>query len=919
MANTLSFDVITSLGSGTYGEVYHVQQVLKKGVGGKHYAMKRCALGHSILESTVSHEFQVLQYPKHPHLVQADYGFVTEKHCYIMLELCDISLKNLCEILRTEFPTDDAKYNLHKLQNLYADSPVTHECSVSRSVFDVPVAKQVVRLTFDVTKSEMNGANFPVMKANVHVSMISIPKQRLHSLVSYYSGLYQRIRDWVFKKHAVHNTATFNTFCEKIIGQTISALRHLHEHGFVHADLKLANVMIDVHSDSIKLIDFGMIQSIHRPYNTEYYPALVVCPYEFYSRAGVYKHSVDTWSVGCLLGSLITRDDFLNDKDYTTEHGYAMMLDDDEHDTEYGSLMRHIPVSKQPRNQIQKRAFRVLHLRQAEGWVTKIQSLDAAVETDSEADDHDQDEEGGEDDQSCSSYTSYGTSEDSSSSATNIAEREECDEVSDAESTQQAYKLSSTGYIRMQGVESDDEVTTASSSGQALTQPQATNRGRQRLQRSNSLWVGNSADMLLMTESNQANGYSDIDRSDVHGIHELLSARGYDIKRHPTIPTDQPRYRHLSEKLSHWLRAALTRDPSARPSLNELTGPLPFESSSARDHHSDYQFGVNPVYIAKVAQHCQAWQQQLSKLQQPHRKVSLHWENRSRAFQLVWSQMHVHVKGALQCETAGLGLTIFDRVIHAHKSSPVATRSTMNQADYRVYMASCLAVAHNMTSCDDFHLSHYNISGEARNWSQLTFAGMTRHDIRAASREILYLLQGQVDVPSLYALLEVMGRLQYIMHMSDPCVSDRSRPGKHPSTQNAQILWSLMQADMEGWKLLGSTEPVSMCLHLLASQHKETFQVSPKLYTTLLQLGLVDEKLKAPFDQDLICRLRAMWHSYQTTDYMKTRLVEMVTELNRRHSPPWGTTELNYMGQMWDQAHAQATYRSSQLRHLFGV
>ena len=83
-------------------------------------------------------------------------------------------------------------------------------------------------------------------------------------------------------------------------------LAYLHKHYIMHRDVKPHNVMIDHEKRKLRLIDWGLAEFYH-PY-TEYNvrvasryfkgPELLVDFQE-------YDYSLDMFSAGCLLGSLV--------------------------------------------------------------------------------------------------------------------------------------------------------------------------------------------------------------------------------------------------------------------------------------------------------------------------------------------------------------------------------------------------------------------------------------------------------------------------------------------------------------------------------------------------------------------------------------------------------------------------------------
>eukprot|EP00347_Sterkiella_histriomuscorum_P013565 403364229 len=96
----------------------------------------------------------------------------------------------------------------------------------------------------------------------------------------------------------------------KIVQQILSAIKHLHDHGICHRDLKLENIMFENYNYSkdpmIKVIDFGLAQyfnssdqfTMNSQTGTPYYMAPEVID-------GQYDESCDMWAIGVIAYSLL--------------------------------------------------------------------------------------------------------------------------------------------------------------------------------------------------------------------------------------------------------------------------------------------------------------------------------------------------------------------------------------------------------------------------------------------------------------------------------------------------------------------------------------------------------------------------------------------------------------------------------------
>jgi casein kinase II subunit alpha len=94
------------------------------------------------------------------------------------------------------------------------------------------------------------------------------------------------------------------------IQELLRALDYAHSNGIMHRDVKPHNVMIDHKKKILRLIDWGLAEFYHKDqeYNvrvaSRYYkgPELLVDMQD-------YDYSLDLWSVGCMLASIIFRRD----------------------------------------------------------------------------------------------------------------------------------------------------------------------------------------------------------------------------------------------------------------------------------------------------------------------------------------------------------------------------------------------------------------------------------------------------------------------------------------------------------------------------------------------------------------------------------------------------------------------------------
>jgi cell division cycle 2-like len=98
-----------------------------------------------------------------------------------------------------------------------------------------------------------------------------------------------------------------------IVQQVLSALAYMHSHFYLHRDLKPSNLLVQAHTGKVAVADLGLARHYTTPYRTL---TGLVCTLWYRAPELLlgqvrYGPSVDVWSVGCILGELITKDAIL--------------------------------------------------------------------------------------------------------------------------------------------------------------------------------------------------------------------------------------------------------------------------------------------------------------------------------------------------------------------------------------------------------------------------------------------------------------------------------------------------------------------------------------------------------------------------------------------------------------------------------
>ncbi|KAM7261084.1 hypothetical protein ACFE04_026559 [Oxalis oulophora] len=112
------------------------------------------------------------------------------------------------------------------------------------------------------------------------------------------------------------NKGLTDEHCRHFLYQLLRGLKYVHSANILHRDLKPSNLLLNANCD-LKIGDFGLARTTSETdFMTEYVVTRWYRAPELLLNCSEYTAAIDIWSVGCILGEIMTREPLFPGKDY---------------------------------------------------------------------------------------------------------------------------------------------------------------------------------------------------------------------------------------------------------------------------------------------------------------------------------------------------------------------------------------------------------------------------------------------------------------------------------------------------------------------------------------------------------------------------------------------------------------------------
>ena len=256
---------IEQIGEGTYGQVYKALDLVRNRI----VALKKIRLPNVISEGlprTVIREIKILKALRHENMVH----------------MIDVVSSKGYEFLDEDDERKDEKKRKSKEEALTSDAAKSNSRESTKK--------------HNITSKSTNTKH---QKDRI-VDAREKYKGNIFLVLEYISHDLSGILDMGFRFTPVQTKCIFR--------QLLSVLNYMHEHKYVHRDLKSSNILIDERF-RVKLADFGLARCLEDERGSLDFTNKVVTlwyrPPELLLGATRYDYKIDIWSAGCIFAELL--------------------------------------------------------------------------------------------------------------------------------------------------------------------------------------------------------------------------------------------------------------------------------------------------------------------------------------------------------------------------------------------------------------------------------------------------------------------------------------------------------------------------------------------------------------------------------------------------------------------------------------